>query len=177
MQDVASLLKGLVEPDERVEDRFVLVIGLVDVLLAREDLAVLIPRAAAEGEAIQVVVPPAEGGLDRLVHDVQVKVGSQLEPAPDHGIGVVQIHSHPEDPPVAERWPAKLRPGQPFTPNRQHLRQSAQVVEIEAGDECIEASLHIGIGVVWHHNAGDASTSSPAPPEAGWSYRRSSAVA
>ncbi len=54
-----------------------------------------VERTAAEGEAVQVGVGPAEGDLQHLVDYVEREIGAQVEPPPDGWCGVVQVDADP----------------------------------------------------------------------------------
>ena len=86
-------------------------VGFLDVVGTQEQLRVRAERPRAQGEAVQVVVIPAERGLDDLVHDVQREVRAHVQSSPDGWSGPVQIDVEAIDAWVGESGAAELGPG------------------------------------------------------------------
>ena len=110
MQDFPGLLQGLVEPYfGSGEPAVVLLLALLYVVGAQEQLTALVERMPAEGEAVQMGVGPVERHLQHLMYDVERKVRAQIEPTPDRRLGVIKVDPDPIDHDAIERWSSELR--------------------------------------------------------------------
>ena len=136
LQDVAGFLQGLIET--HLCGGFAVLLALLDVPRAEEQLAVRVEGATAEGEPVQMRISPREGGLQCLVDDVESQVRAQFQSAPDRRLGSVQIDSYPQHVHLLPRRPAKLgaiqRHSGPRGEQTEAVGEVAQLAQLGSGD-------------------------------------------
>ncbi len=91
-QSVTRLREHVVEAD--VAGRDAVVLALLDVVRAQERLAVVVPGAVPEGEAVQMAVGPAEHRLQHVVQLVRSQCRRQLQAAPHRRLRADQVDPH-----------------------------------------------------------------------------------